>query len=73
MVAHSHYQGENNEAPGLSPLMRWDGTAWCGYMGVLPDLERELQRAGKIGFFEFQVLIIWLSARNMTMSQLAAP
>lgn len=26
------------------------------YMGVLPDLEHDLQKAGKISFFEFQVL-----------------
>src|SRR5699024_12023036 len=37
------------------------------------DLERELQRAGKIGFFEFQVLDhLACQHGNMTMSQLAA-
>lgn len=42
------------------------------YMGVLPELERDLQKAGKVSFFEFQVLD-HLSAieGSMSMSQLA--
>jgi len=76
MVAQiSHYQEKNNEAPGLftSHEMGFWHRVVAVYMGVLPDLERELQRAGKIGFFEFQVLDhLACQHGNMTMSQLAA-
>lgn len=43
------------------------------YMGILPELEGELQKAGGLSFFEFQVLE-HLSAvpGPMSMSQLAA-
>lgn len=76
MVAQiSHYQGKNNQALGLFTSQErgfWHRVVAI-YMGVLPDLERDLQRAGKISFFEFQVLDHLASQHgSMTMSQLAA-
>lgn len=42
------------------------------YMGVLPELERDLQKAGKVSFFEYQVLEHLSSIEGaMSMSQLA--
>ena len=42
------------------------------YMGVLPELERDLQRAGKLSFFEYQVLEHLSSIDGaMSMTQLA--
>lgn len=42
------------------------------YMGVVPDLERKLQKAGKLSFFEFQVLDhLSTSDGVMSMTQLA--
>src|SRR5690625_375044 len=42
------------------------------YMGVLPELERDLQRAGRLSFFEYQVLEHLSSVDGaMTMTQLA--
>lgn len=42
------------------------------YMGVLPELERDLQKAGNLSFFEFQVLEHLSSvAGPMSMTQLA--
>lgn len=43
------------------------------YMGVLPELERDLQRAAQISFFEFQALDHLSSIDGpMSMTQLAA-
>src|SRR5690625_3495649 len=43
------------------------------YMGVLPALERDLQRAGNVSFFEFQVLEHLSSVEGaMSMTKLAA-
>ena len=76
MVAQiSQYQDKNNQALGLftSQEMGFWHRVVAIYMGVLPDLERDLQRAGKISFFEFQVLDHLASQHgSMTMSQLAA-
>lgn len=42
------------------------------YMGVLPDLEHDLQESGKISFFEFQVLDHLCNVSGaMSMSKLA--
>lgn len=42
------------------------------YMGVLPELERDLQKAGRLSFFEFQVLEHLSSVEGpMSMTQLA--
>ena len=42
------------------------------YMGVLPELERDLQKAGKLSFFEYQVLEHLSSIEGaMSMTQLA--
>src|SRR5699024_2858112 len=42
------------------------------YMGVLPKLERDLQKAGKVSFFEYQVLShLSQAAGPMSMTQLA--
>ncbi len=42
------------------------------YMGVLPGLERDLQKAGKLSFFEYQVLEHLSSIEgSMSMTQLA--
>ncbi len=42
------------------------------YMGVLPELERDLQKAGRLSFFEFQVLEHLSSIDGpMSMTQLA--
>src|SRR5699024_12745144 len=76
MVAQiSHYQDKNNQALGLftSQEMGFWHRVVAIYMAVLRDLERDLQRAGKISFFEFQVLHHLASQHgSMTMSQLAA-
>lgn len=76
MVAQiSHYQDKNDQAQGLftSHEMGFWHRVVAVYMGVLPDLERELQRAGKISFFEFQVLDHLASQDgDMTMSRLAS-
>lgn len=42
------------------------------YMGVVPELERDLQKAGKVSFFEYQVLEHLSSIEGaMSMSHLA--
>lgn len=58
MVEITHHK-ENNESATV-PFGSHEMSFWhrvvAVYMGVLPDLEHDLQKAGKISFFEFQVL-----------------
>ena len=59
MVKISHGIDENDSQSSVSfssdEMEFWQRVV-AVYMGVLPDLERALQDAGKVSFFEFQVL-----------------
>lgn len=55
-IAHDTDPHESVMVPPGSHGMNFWHRVVAVYMGVLPDLERDLQQAGEISFFEFQVL-----------------
>lgn len=55
-IAHDTDSHESPMTPFGSHEMNFWHRVLAVYMGVLPDLEHDLQKAGKISFFEFQVL-----------------
>lgn len=71
-IAHDTDPHESLMLPSRSHEMNFWHRVVAVYMGVLPDLEHDLQKAGKISFFEFQVLD-HLSSENshMSMTRLA--
>lgn len=73
----SNFTGEIDERDQLMSLSSEEMDFWhrvvAVYMGVLPALERDLQRAGNLSFFEFQVLEHLSSIDGaMSMTRLAA-
>src|SRR5690625_3400296 len=71
-IAHDIDPHEPLMMPSRSHEMNFWHRVVAVYMGVLPDLEHDLQKAGKISFFEFQVLDHLSSERSqMSMTRLA--
>lgn len=74
MVQISDYQDQHDTTS--SPFGSHEMSFWhrvvAVYMGVLPDLEQDLQKAGKLSFFEYQVLDHLSNETGvMSMTQLA--
>src|SRR5699024_11867259 len=71
-IAHDIDSHESPMTPFGSHEMNFWHRVVAVYMRVLPDLEHDLQKAGKISFFEFQVLDHLSSERSqMSMTRLA--
>lgn len=71
-TSHDIDAREYNDALWTSEELGFWHRVVAVYMGVLPELERDLQRAGRLSFFEYQVLEHLSSVDGaMSMTQLS--
>ena len=71
-TSHDIDAREYNDALWTSEELGFWHRVVAVYMGVLPELERDLQRAGRLSFFEYQVLEHLSSIDGaMSMTQLS--